>query len=173
MKTLVDQLAQYACHHRDPRNILTHYVGVPMIMLAVVVLLSRAQLAELAIAGIPCSLALLAASAATVYYCALDWRYGLVMALVLLAMLALAAPTVALPASSWLAWGLGLFGVGWVIQFVGHYYEGRKPAFLDDVLGLAIGPLFVLAELGFALGLRRQVQAQIEGRSGPVRRRRY
>lgn len=171
MKTLVDQLAQYAGYHRDPRNILTHYVGVPMIMLAVVILLSRVQLADRAVAGIPCSLALLAALAATAYYCLLDWRYGLAMALVQLAMLALAAPIAAQAAPAWLGWGLGLFAVGWVIQFIGHYYEGRKPAFFDDVLGLVIGPLFVLAELGFALGLRKPVQEQIERRSGPVRRR--
>ena len=41
MKTLIDHLAQYAAYHRDPRNIHTHVVGVPMIMFAVVVLLSR------------------------------------------------------------------------------------------------------------------------------------
>jgi uncharacterized membrane protein YGL010W len=169
MKTLVDQLAQYAGYHRDPRNILTHYVGVPMIMFAVVVLLSRAQLADLAVAGIPCSLALLAALAATAYYCLLDGRYGAAMGLVQLAMLVLAEPIAAQAAGAWLAWGLGLFALGWVIQFIGHCYEGRKPAFFDDVLGLVIGPLFVLAELGFALGLRREVQAQIEERSGPVR----
>ena len=47
--------------------------------------------------------------------------------------------------------------VGWVIQFVGHVFEGRKPAFVDDIMGLIIGPLFVVAEVGFALGLRREV----------------
>ena len=29
MKTLVDQLSNYADYHRDPRNIFTHYIGVP------------------------------------------------------------------------------------------------------------------------------------------------
>ncbi|MEG2050173.1 MAG: Mpo1-like protein, partial [Comamonas sp.] len=43
MKTLVDQLSNYADYHRDPRNILTHYIGVPMIMFAVVILLARLQ----------------------------------------------------------------------------------------------------------------------------------
>ena len=38
-------------------------------------------------------------------------------------------------------------------------------------MGLIIGPLFVAAELGFALGLRKEVQAEVEQRSGPVRRR--
>jgi uncharacterized membrane protein YGL010W len=43
--------------------------------------------------------------------------------------------------------------VGWVIQFVGHYYEGRKPAFVDDITGLIIGPLFVVAEAAFLMGM--------------------
>ena len=71
----------------------------------------------------------------------------------------------------WLATGISLFAVGWVIQLVGHYYEGRKPAFVDDLVGLIVGPLFVVAEWAFALGLRKEVQAAIEQRSGPVRRR--
>ncbi|MEX8193272.1 Mpo1 family 2-hydroxy fatty acid dioxygenase [Comamonas guangdongensis] len=169
MKTLVDQLSNYADYHRDPRNILTHYIGVPMIMLAVVILLARLELGR--IAGFPVSLALLAALAAAVYYWRLDGRYGLFMTALLAAMLVLAAPLAAQSLGLWLAWGLGLFGIGWVIQFIGHYYEGRKPAFFDDVMGLLIGPLFVAAELGFALGLRKDVQAAVEQRSGPVRRR--
>ena len=41
MKTLVDHLSQYADYHRDRRNIATHFVGIPMIVLAVAILLSR------------------------------------------------------------------------------------------------------------------------------------
>ncbi|MEG0558400.1 MAG: Mpo1-like protein, partial [Comamonas sp.] len=91
--------------------------------------------------------------------------------LVLAAMLALAVPIAGQRTALWLASGLGLFAVGWVIQFVGHFYEGRKPAFMDDIMGLIIGPLFVAAELGFAMGLRKEVRAAVEQRSGPVRRR--
>lgn len=169
MKTLIDQLSNYADYHRDPRNIVTHYIGVPMIMQAVVILLARLQWG--ALGGVPISLALLAAVAAAVYYWRLDGRYGLFMSVLLAAMLALATPIAAQPMGNWLAWGLGLFALGWVIQFIGHYWEGRKPAFFDDVMGLLIGPLFVAAELGFALGLRKEVQAAVEQRSGPVRRR--
>jgi uncharacterized membrane protein YGL010W len=70
---------------------------------------------------------------------------------------------------AWLALSLGLFVVGWIIQFVGHYFEGRKPAFVDDLVGLAIGPLFVAAEAGFLLGLREEVREEIERRAGPTR----
>ncbi|MDI9730509.1 DUF962 domain-containing protein, partial [Stutzerimonas stutzeri] len=53
------------------------------------------------------------------------------------------------------------------MQFVGHYFEGRKPAFVDDLSGLIIGPLFVAAELGLMLGLREPLRLAIEARVGP------
>lgn len=169
MKTLTDQLSQYADYHRDPRNILTHFVGVPMILLAVVMLLSRP--AWVVLGGLPLSPAVIAAVLACSYYVLLDLRYGLAMGVVLAAMLAVAAPLALQATPVWLGWSVGIFGVGWVIQFIGHYYEGRKPAFMDDIVGLLIGPLFVMAEMGFGLGLRREVQQAIEARSGPVRQR--
>ena len=41
MKNLTEQLSSYAAYHRDHRNIRTHFVGIPMIVFAVVILLSR------------------------------------------------------------------------------------------------------------------------------------
>src|SRR5688500_9284798 len=41
MKPFELQLAQYGAYHRDPRNIAPHFLGVPMIMFAVVILLPR------------------------------------------------------------------------------------------------------------------------------------
>ena len=168
MKTLIDHLSQYADYHRDPRNIHTHFVGVPMIMFAVVVLLSRPAW----MAGdLPLTPALFCALAACVFYFRLDTRFGIAMAAILVAMLAGAQWLAAQSLGVWLGAGIGLFAVGWVIQFVGHYYEGRKPAFVDDLVGLIVGPLFVVAEWAFALGLRKEVQAAVEARSGPVRLR--
>lgn len=169
MKTLTDHLSQYADYHRDPRNIATHFVGVPLIMLAVVMLLSRPAWN---VGGVLLlSPALLGALASCVFYCRLDTRLGLVMAVLLAAMLAVGQWLAAQSTALWLGTGVGLFVVGWVIQFVGHYYEGRKPAFVDDLVGLIVGPLFVVAEGAFALGLRKEVQAAVEARSGPVRLR--
>jgi uncharacterized membrane protein YGL010W len=165
MKTLVDHLAQYADYHRDKRNILSHFVGIPLIVVAVAVLLSRPGFA---VAGLWLSPAALLALAMGLFYLRLDLRFGLAMGALLLLSLAAGAALAAQGTALWLGAGLGLFFVGWLIQFIGHYYEGRKPAFVDDVMGLAVGPLFVVAELAFLLGLRKDVERQIEQRAGPT-----
>lgn len=167
MKTLVDQLANYAAYHRDTRNIVTHLFGIPMIVAAVAVLLSRP--AAGALAGVVLSPALVVAVAAALYYLRLDLRFGAAMSALLALTLWLGQALAAGRTGVWLAAGIGLFVAGWAIQFVGHAFEGRKPAFVDDVIGLAIGPLFVVAELAFYAGLRREVRDAIERRVGPQR----
>lgn len=165
MKTGLEQLTTYAAYHRDRRNIATHVVGVPMIVFAVTVLLSR-PLIE--IAGLPVSVAWIAIALSSLYYIKLDSRLGLVLSLVLVLFGWAAAHVASMPTSMWLQVGLGCFIVGWIIQFIGHYFEGKKPAFVDDVVGLLIGPLFVLTEMAFALGLRNELRAGIEAQVGPT-----
>jgi uncharacterized membrane protein YGL010W len=170
MRTFTEQLTRYAAYHRDLRNVATHLVGVPMIVFAVDILLSRPVLAgDGALALTP---AVLASIAAAVYYIALDRPVGVLMALLLAVLVAAAAPIAAQSTTAWLAWGVGLFVAGWIIQFIGHAYEGRKPAFVDDIVGLLIGPLFVVCEVLFLIGLRREVADAIERELGATLPRR-
>ena len=164
MKTLVEHLGQYAAYHRDRRNIATHFIGIPLIVLAVAVLLSRPGVA---LVGLWLSPATLTALAAGLFYCRLDLRFGLMMSGLLGLCLWAGAGLAQQSIGVWLGWGIGLFVLGWIIQFVGHYYEGRKPAFVDDIMGLAVGPLFVVAELAFLLGCRDEVREEVEKRAGP------
>jgi uncharacterized membrane protein YGL010W len=165
MRSFTDQIANYAAYHRDRRNIATHFVGVPMIVFAVAVLLSRPQVE---IAGIDLSPAWLVAGASVAFYFVLHLGYGLVMA-GLLGMAVWAAQSLAsLSTTMWLASGIGLFVVGWAIQFIGHGYEGRKPAFVDDLIGLLIGPLFLVTETAFAVGLSGELRQAVEARVGPT-----
>lgn len=166
MRTLVDQLSQYAAYHRDARNVATHFIGIPMIVVAVAMLLSRPAWAGVLPGGIALSPALVAVVVTTLYYLVLDRPFGLAMG-VLLALALWAGQWAAEQSTAvWLAWGLGLFVLGWAIQFVGHVFEGRKPAFVDDLMGLIIGPLFLVAEAAFAAGLRREVAHAVEARLG-------
>jgi uncharacterized membrane protein YGL010W len=167
MKSLAQHLTQYAAYHRDRRNIITHFIGIPMIVVAVAVLLARVSLASLG--DMSLTLAHVVVLATVVFYFRLDVPFGVAMAAFLAASLAVGVWAASLPMGAWLAWGLGLFVVGWAFQFVGHYFEGLKPAFVDDISGLIIGPLFVAAELAFGMGLREKLQQQIEDKVGPTR----
>lgn len=164
MRTLVDQLSQYADYHRDHRNVATHFVGIPMIVVAVAMLLSRPVLPVDGPGGIALSPALAAVLATSLYYLVLDLRFGAAMAVLLGLSLWAGQWAAAQSTPVWLAWGVGLFVAGWAIQFIGHVFEGRKPAFVDDLMGLIIGPLFLVAEAAFALGLREPVQHAIARR---------
>lgn len=159
MKSLVDHLSQYAAYHRDPHNIATHFVGIPLIVIAVATLLSRPQWMGI-------SPAVLVMLASAVFYLRLELRLGLLMTLLLALTVWLGHALAGMGTAAWLGWGIGLFVVGWVFQFVGHYYEGRKPAFIDDVTGLIVGPLFVVVELGFLLGWREDLRREMALRAG-------
>ena len=39
----IDLMTQYAEYHRDKRNIATHFVGIPLIVFAISVLLTRVE----------------------------------------------------------------------------------------------------------------------------------
>jgi uncharacterized membrane protein YGL010W len=38
---------------------------------------------------------------------------------------------------------LALFGIGWILQFVGHAFEGKAPAFFQNPTYLFIGPVWM------------------------------
>ncbi len=162
VKSLVDRLATYAEYHRDKRNIATHFVGIPMILVG-----SQAALARIGIG--PLNAAVAATGLATRYYRALDPSYGAAMGAVLGATCALGTAIAQMPFPLFAGTAAGLFVGGWALQFLGHYFEGKKPAFLDDIKGLLDGPLFLVAETAFALGLSPKLRDEVLDRAGPTR----
>jgi uncharacterized membrane protein YGL010W len=165
MKTLTQHLSQYAAYHRDRRNIATHFVGIPLIVLGVAGLLSRPAML---LGGVPLSAALLVTLGSIIFYLALDLRYGIAMTGFMGLAVWAGAHLAAQSTYTWLGLSLGAFVIGWVIQFIGHAFEGKKPAFVDDLVGLLVGPLFIVAEAGFAIGLRNDLREAIEAEVGPT-----
>lgn len=161
MKTLAQHLAQYASYHRNTRNVITHIVGIPIIVISVAALLAKLTLD---VNGITLSAAMLMAAASILFYLRLDIGLGLIMAVLMTGSVIIGTEVAALPTAQWLMVSIGSFVVGWIIQFIGHYFEGRKPAFVDDLSGLAIGPLFVTVEVLFMLGLRRDLREAMQQR---------
>ncbi len=166
MRNTTELMVQYAAYHRDRRNIATHFVGIPMIVFSLGVLLARP---ELPWGDLRLTPAWVIWGMATLWYLSRgNFALALAVSLVNGALIALAQPLGSSATSTWLTWGIGSFVIGWLIQFVGHRYEGRKPAFVDDAVGLLVGPLFVTAEALFALGWGKPLLAEIERRTGPT-----
>jgi uncharacterized membrane protein YGL010W len=166
MRTATELLVQYALYHRDRRNIVSHLVGVPMIVFGVGVLLARPAIPAGSLALTP---GWIAFSLAALWYLSRgNLTLGVAVSAAVGALIWLAHQVAGGSVPAWLAWGVGFFVVGWVIQFIGHWYEGRKPAFVDDIVGLLVGPMFVTAELLFLCGWNKQLLSEIERRAGPT-----
>jgi uncharacterized membrane protein YGL010W len=145
-------------------------VGIPMIVFAVLLALEPLSFS---MAGWTVSIAALVSIIGCVYYLKLDWAMGLAMVVSLFLLCAACSEIEPrLGTNATLATAGFFFILGWGLQFLGHKYEGLKPAFFDDVMGLAIGPLFVCAEVFFHFGGRPAVQRYIEERVGPTVARR-
>lgn len=162
----LDLMTQYAAYHRDRRNIATHFIGIPLIVFAVTTLLARA---EFTLGGTPMNAALVAWGLSALWYLTRgNFMLGLATTVANGVLTALAMTATQGSMTSWLVIGIGSFVVGWVFQFIGHYYEGKKPAFVDDLVGLLVGPMFVVGEAMFMLGWGRPLLAEIEKRVGPT-----
>jgi uncharacterized membrane protein YGL010W len=136
--TLKAHFADYASFHGTGGNKVCHYVGIPLIVLAILALLARVPL--FAVGGLTVTLAEVFLVVVTAYYLTLDAILGVIMLAASAVLLALGRP---LP----VAVSVGLFVLGWIFQFVGHYvYEKRSPAFYRNLAHLLVGPLWIVAK---------------------------
>lgn len=133
-------LSHYGSSHTHPVNELIHFVAIPLIMLS---------LCGLMFAIHPwVAYAFIAAS--MVYYLRLSVVFFISMVIWSLAIIAL----VHAMGSKVLILSVAMFIGAWIIQFVGHKIEGKKPSFFEDIQYLWVGPLFVLSKLFVKLGIK-------------------
>jgi uncharacterized membrane protein YGL010W len=154
------QMAMYTTYHRDWRNRLTHFFGVPAIIFG---LLVAAGLWRWHIGGYDLSLGVAVALAVFVLWLAMDVGIALPLIVVLVPVLALAEfiAREAPPMTAWTVVAVFFIG-GWVLQLIGHVYEGRKPALVENLFQIFVAPMFLAAEPIFALGLRRTLHDRVE-----------
>ena len=159
----IEQMAMYAAYHRDGRNKATHFVGVPAIAFALLVPMALVRFADLGFYSL--SLATVFALAVMVYWIAMDAPFGLATGIAFVPLIWL-ADWVAQQGqvTAWTVFGVAFVG-GWIVQLVGHAFEGRKPALLDNLLQALIAPIFLVAEIAFLLGLRGSLHKTVEARA--------
>lgn len=160
MKNVVDQLSQYKSVHFNKKNIKTHFVGIPLIILSLTILLSLINF-KFGTLDSPTNIsaAMIFYSIAIIYYFILHWRLALGMVVYIIPNLYVASLIAPVEGAAWLA--VAIFIIGWIIQFIGHYYEKAKPAFVDDLSQFLIGPFFLMAEVYFGLGWEKKLLEEI------------
>lgn len=133
-------LTHYGESHLNPTNEAIHLIAIPLIMLSLLGLLFSMHAA----------VAYVFAAASLIYYARLSWVFLVGMALLTaLALLLIHSLGIFL-----LPLSLAVFIMAWIMQFVGHKIEGKKPSFFEDVQYLWIGPVFVLSKLFLKMGWR-------------------
>jgi uncharacterized membrane protein YGL010W len=137
----IDQLlAHYGSSHQHPTNELIHFIAIPLIMLSLCGLMFALH-PWLAYAFIAASM---------VYYLRLSSVFFISMTLWSLLIIALLHAM----GGQVLIISIAIFVGAWIIQFVGHKIEGKKPSFFEDIQYLWVGPLFVLSKLFIKLGIK-------------------
>lgn len=169
MKSFVEQAQVYASHHQKLNTRYTHYVGVPLIVFSLMIFLG---FIKLVVPGFfSTNFAVLGTAAALVYYFKLEWKLAFALTPILLILLwisclfSYAGPT---KLGFWMF--IITFVAGWGAQLYGHYIEGNKPAFLDNICQAFIAPLFLTAELLFMAGLLGDLKGQIYAHAEPKKK---
>lgn len=143
MKKFEKMLETYAAHHTKKINKLLHFIGVPIIFLAIQIFLSNFSL-TLFFLSLPWLMLITLIS----YYLLLNTYLGIITAAFLTLITYLAHIITVYDNSVSNVLVLILFIIGWIILFIGHYFEGKSPAFLENILQIFIAPMFLVSELG-------------------------
>jgi uncharacterized membrane protein YGL010W len=160
MRTIEDQMSFYAAYHQDGRNKATHFIGVPAIMLSLFIPLSWIRF-EIGLGGITITAAMVFAAVVLVYYFTLDVPLALAMFVVTCALVWGGQQIADLGAVQGWIWFAVLFVGGWILQLVGHVFEGRKPALADNLFQIFVAPIFLAAEVFFALGYKPELHERM------------
>lgn len=134
----------YAEAHRTRGNVLTHSLGIPLIVISVLGALAQVEILSAPIQALPLfqiDLGVLAIVAAEGFYLRLDWRLATAFLFALIGLYCFGR-VLSLPVNA------SLFVLGWVLQGLGHgVYEKNKPAFFRSLTHLLIGPLWIFAKV--------------------------
>jgi uncharacterized membrane protein YGL010W len=156
------QLMAYADHHRDPRNCAAHYLGIPMLFLAVIMPFA---LWRIEIAGLTLTMAPLMTALGVVGWMIIDRFVGVAMIIAVTPLVAL-AQWIALRFGAAAVWAVSasLLTIGILCLVVGHAaFERRRPALADNLFQAFIGPMFIVSKALVALGFRPDLADPLNG----------
>lgn len=164
-------MADYGYFHQNKTNLLTHFIGVPVIVASILLPFTWVKFFDFSIGGFTTSInmAYVVATALIIFYISLDKKLGLAAIPFTLILLLIATFVGDFQTSGIMAL-IGFFG-GFALQFIGHAIEGKKPALMayNPIVAMVTSPLFVVAEFCEIVGIRKElfktVNAEVKRRN--------
>ena len=140
MSVLARLLESYEKNHQNPVNEAIHIIASPLIMFSILGMTAAFDIfLEYILVGI-----------VIFYYLKLSKIAALLMLVWLLIYLGL----VVLLKPYIIEISILLFAFGWILQFLGHFIEGKRPSFFEDLRYFLIGPLFVAQKVISKFGIK-------------------
>ncbi len=130
----------YGESHQNNTNELIHFIAIPLITLS---------LSGLLYAIHPFVLYVFLAGS-FVYYA----RLSVVFLITMLVWSAVMLWVLQSMGTQLVTLSVVIFVGAWILQFIGHKIEGKKPSFFEDIQYLWVGPLFVLSKLFSKMGIK-------------------
>lgn len=142
---LASRFNDYHEYHRTKGNVITHYIGIPLIVVSLLGLLSMVRFGgetfQESLLRPDLGWALLLVGVGFYFY--LDWKIALPFSLVLIGCYLIGRSL-----SGNVSVLVGMQIVGWISQYVGHLkYEKKNPAFYKNFSHTLIGPLWIFSKL--------------------------
>ena len=152
MKSLDEQLAEYGAHHTKKGTIISHLIGIPAVILGLLILFTWFRIDIFN--SYTFAFSWLIVLATLVYYFVLDKRMCGIMAIIFIPITLITTWwTGATPTTASIIAFVILYVGGWIVQFIGHGIEKKRPAFLKSAVQLLIAPIFIVIEISNLVGL--------------------
>ncbi|WP_378104070.1 DUF962 domain-containing protein [Chryseobacterium sp. sg2396] len=148
--------AEYAESHRNATNKLIHWICVPLIFWTILGFISiiPSKAIGFRYIGEISYVSFAAIALVTIFYMRLSVLISLMMFFVMILMESFAyGINIRFKGDSWMVY-LSVFIATWILQFVGHKIEGKKPSFIKDLQFLLVGPIWLLSFILKKLGIR-------------------
>lgn len=138
MRDIERLLMRYDESHQNKTNVLIHAIAVPSIYFVTLGLIWAIPVPDW-IAQFDITWAHIITVPVLYYYFLLSGPIGAAMTLLTIACFGGVYLLESAGISVW-QFCLALFVIMWILQFVGHKIEGKKPSFLEDLRFLLVGP---------------------------------
>ena len=147
-------------YHRNIYNCATHFIGVPLILFSILIPFSFVQI--IIISGFPVTLSFLSVILICSLYSFAKPVIGF-LSIVTYLPLVIYAQKLSMSGDIFnlIFTTLLCFIGGWAFQFLGHFFEGRKPALMDNFLQIFMAPGFLVMEGIFSCGYMKNLKEEL------------